>query len=263
MNYTSMRIVASKLDDWRVKQHFKYVDVILRNRDVSHLSPQLQQAREHYLNHLHAYAERGIFPRNHEYRGFSPCFIDRDGRECAVANLLMVSGHNETAQQIAATANYAYVPQMHFSELEDWSRQSGLSKEELALIQPGYYLTVDGTFLNLLLVSWATGLIALLLNAVQLIRRRKGGFIAGLGLILAIPSLLVAVLCFSNAWHASQLSINPDYYAHDLALQDVGPLMLATLISLGIALITAGLSIYRIRSFIKSIPNQEYSEKQG
>jgi hypothetical protein len=42
-----------KLEDWRLQQHFKRVELILRNRDVSQLSPELQETREHYLNLLH------------------------------------------------------------------------------------------------------------------------------------------------------------------------------------------------------------------
>jgi hypothetical protein len=223
---------------------------------VSHLPATLQNAREQHLARLHSYAVRGVFPRNYEHR-YAPCFIDRDHRECAVAHLMICSGQAEVAHKIATISNYAYVPQMTFPELEDWSRQSGFSNEELALIQPGYYLTVDGAFLYLLLVAWVTGFIALLLNAVQMIRRRRGGVMPGMGLVFAIPSLLVGILCLSNAWHASQLSTNPDYYAPDLAWRDVGPLVVATLISLGITFLTAGLSIYRIWTFIQSIPNEQ------
>ncbi len=238
-------------------QHFKYVEIILRARDVSHLAPKLQQAREHHINQLHAYAVRGIFPRNHERQGFAPCFIDRDDRECAVAHLLMVSGHTETAQQIAVVANYAYVPQMNFPELEDWSKKSGFSKRELALIQPGYYATLDGAYLVVILAAWITGLIAVLMNLVQMIRRRSEGITVGIGLVLAIPSLLVGIACLYNAWYAYDLGTSSDYYAHNLALRDAEPLVLAALIGLGITFLNAGLSIYRIRTFIKSIPKEQ------
>jgi len=259
MSQLTIGILLSKLDDWRVGQHFKHVEVNLRARDVSHLPHQLRQVREDHLNQLHAYAARGVFPRNHEQLVFAPCFIDRDNRECAVANLMMFSGHTETVHQIAAVANYAYVPQMNFPELEDWSRQSGFSKEELALIQPGYYATLDGVYLVIVLTAWITGLIAVLMNLVQMIRRRSEGITVGIGLVLAIPSLLVGIDCLYNASYAYDLGTRHDGYPFDLPLRDVGPLALAALIGLGIALLTAGLSIYRIRTFVKSIPNEQSS----
>src|SRR6476661_8231997 len=107
---TSATSLLQKIDDWRVSQHFKRVESILRKRDVSNLPPTLQQARESYINTLHDYAARGIFPRNYEQPDYAPCFIDRDGRECAVAHLVMSAGQTALAEKIAAVSNYAYVP---------------------------------------------------------------------------------------------------------------------------------------------------------
>jgi hypothetical protein len=126
-----------KLEDWRLRQHFKRVENILRKQDTSHLPEALQKARESQLETLHRYAQRSIFPRNHSEKSYTPCFIDREGRECAVAHLLMQSEQNELVQTIVQKANYAYVPEMKFPELEQWADESGLTKEEVALIQPG------------------------------------------------------------------------------------------------------------------------------
>jgi len=124
-------------DDWRVRQHFTQVERLLRARDVSHLPNALQAARTRHLDELHRYATRGIFPRNHQQEGYAPCFIDRDGRECAVAHLVMADGGIATAYRIADLTNDAYVPEMNFLALDVWAANSGLSREEMALIQTG------------------------------------------------------------------------------------------------------------------------------
>src|SRR5438132_814001 len=131
MQKLSFKSLWLKLEDWRLRQHFKRVETILRSRDVSHLPDYLQKAREQQLENLHHYAQRSIFPRNDGRFLYTPCFIDRDGRECAVAHLVMQTEQSPLAHQIALNANYAYVPQMRFPELDDWLAQSGLTEEEL------------------------------------------------------------------------------------------------------------------------------------
>ena len=73
MSQFSGRNLLLRLEDWRLRQHFKHVETTLRARDVSHLSPALRQSREHALDRLHSYAERSIFPRNYERPIYSPC----------------------------------------------------------------------------------------------------------------------------------------------------------------------------------------------
>src|SRR4051812_21795891 len=111
MNLPTVNTLFLKLDDWRVRQHFKRVEGVIRTQDVSHLPATLQKAREQHLARLHSYVMRGIFPRNYEHR-YAPCFIDRDNRECAVAHFMICSGQAEAANKIATISNYAYVPQM-------------------------------------------------------------------------------------------------------------------------------------------------------
>lgn len=241
-----------KLDDWRVRQHFKRVERILRDRDVSHLPPALQQAREQHLNRLHAYAARSIFPRNHERPVYAPCFIDRDGRECAVAHLMMTSGHSDAAHIIASVANYAYVPQMAFAELDDWAAQTGFTSDELALIQPGYYLAFEGWYVWVGLVAWAAGLLIILINSVQISRKRIGIIAPAIGFAI-LPFLLVLTISYSCDWSAAYtLGKNPDGRPSPVALNDAGPLGLALLITLGIGIVTFGLSVSRTEAFIRT-----------
>jgi hypothetical protein len=95
-----------------------------------------------------------------------PCFIDRDDRRCAVAHLLIQSGYEDTAQMIAAQANNAYVPEMQFPELDMWAEQHGMTREDLAVVQPVYPPTTEQmeTFLHITraLIIEGTGYLFLL-----------------------------------------------------------------------------------------------------
>jgi hypothetical protein len=247
MSQFSLRDRLLRLEDWRLRQHFKRVEQNLRSRDVSHLSPALQQAREHYLDRLHRYAARGIFPRNYERPVYSPCFIDRDGRECAVAHLVMVSGHADLANHVANVANYAYVPQMTFPELDDWTSQAGLTREELARIQPGYYTPFDAS----LFVLWTAELLAILINAVHIARRRTGIIMPVIGLIITIVFLWLAFILLTDSSSAYYLGTHPDTPSDQklIHLHEAGLLALGGAISLILAFIAGGLGIYRIRDF--------------
>jgi hypothetical protein len=194
-----------RLDDWRVRQHFKYVEQRLRARDVSDLPNVLQASRSRHLDELHRYAIRGVFPRNHERGRYAPCFIDGSGRECAVAHLVMADGFLATAHKVADATNFAYVPDIHLSELDEWAGQSGFTTEELALIQPGYVYDPELRQLLPLLFSFAFSVMPLtlsvqiasglgvLFSAVNITRLRhhRGGMVAPvIGLALGLCLLL-------------------------------------------------------------------------
>lgn len=76
-------------ENMRQRTHLAYVEKLLRAADISHLSPELRQKREMMLDLLHEYREAGSFPCNYDYPGERcPCFIDREGRICAVGYLV-------------------------------------------------------------------------------------------------------------------------------------------------------------------------------
>jgi len=125
-------------DDRRVRRRFERVEHSLRARDISELPVHLQSARRTRLDQLRQYYQRGIFPRNYDHPGHRPSFIDREGRVCAVAHLMIVSGHDQLARQIARDCNSTYVRDLDLPEVEAWAAQTGLSKEELGFIQPSY-----------------------------------------------------------------------------------------------------------------------------
>jgi hypothetical protein len=127
--------------------------------------------------------------------GYSPSFIDSDGRECAVANLIIESGYRELATQIASTTNYAFVRNMHGFGLERWVQQSGLTLDELTQIQPAYISTY--VFIIFFLISVIAFIISLALLVIGITPASQTLFI--LSSVCAIP--FVSLLMFQfPAW---------------------------------------------------------------
>ena len=126
-------------EDLRIKTHLEYVENLLRQKDVSDLSPSLREKRSHVLDLLHDYLEAGIFPRNYDMSEFrKPCFIDKDNRICAVGYLVEKTAGRATAERINKTHKYDKIFEMHDAIIDEWIATSGLSKKECAMIQPTY-----------------------------------------------------------------------------------------------------------------------------
>lgn len=125
-------------EDLRIATHLDYVERLLRSRSVNHLSPQLRAERLRNLDRLHRYILRGRFPRNYDVAERRPCFIDRDGRICAVGYLVERSAGRDVAEGINRQYKYAYIGEMNTPVLAGWIAASGLTAEEAAMIQPAY-----------------------------------------------------------------------------------------------------------------------------
>lgn len=122
-----------------IQFHLKQTEQLLRNRDVSKLSVELQKQRENNLNVLHSYWINGVFPINDLHQNRQPYFIDKNNTYCAVGYLMKMSGADAMAREIHNKQNYSYLFDISHPLLMDWASKSGLTLEELALIQPGYY----------------------------------------------------------------------------------------------------------------------------
>lgn len=125
-------------DQVRIAAHLEYVEMELRKRDVSNLSPEMRSKRAHLLDLLHNYRSAGLFPKNYEYPGRKPCFIDRDGTICAVGYLIEQTSGRVAAEDINSRFQYATIFEMKDKNVDNWIAKSGLSKEECAMIQPTY-----------------------------------------------------------------------------------------------------------------------------
>lgn len=123
----------------RIRTHLEYVEHLLRNKDVSGLSPELQANRNHLLNLLHDYRTTGLFPKNYDYANQrKPCFIDKDGNICAVGYLLEQTTSREIAKNVSSKYKYDELLSMNDQSIDNWISSSGLTKDECAMIQPTY-----------------------------------------------------------------------------------------------------------------------------
>ncbi|SDF85921.1 hypothetical protein SAMN04487996_11318 [Dyadobacter soli] len=130
-------------DQLRIAAHLEYAEKELRMRDVSQLSAKMRIKRAQMLDLLHEYWSAGLFPKNYKHEGRKPCFIDQNGTICAVGYLIEQTADRATAEDINSRNQYATILEMNDKKVDDWISQSGLSKEECAMIQPGYNYIPD------------------------------------------------------------------------------------------------------------------------
>lgn len=130
---------ANTDDHLRIHTHLEYVETLLRTRSTDEMSSDQQKKRLFLLDKLREYRQRGVFPKNNDYKNErKPCFIDKDGAICAVGYLVEQTAGREAAEQINTRYQYATVFEMDDPSLLDWIDQSGLTREECQLIQPTY-----------------------------------------------------------------------------------------------------------------------------
>jgi Secretion system C-terminal sorting domain len=72
------------------------------------------------------------------HEGRQPYFIDKVNTYCAVGYLMQQTGADDMARDIRATQNFSYLLDIHHPKLMNWVAHSGLSIDELALIQVPY-----------------------------------------------------------------------------------------------------------------------------
>lgn len=125
-------------DRSRIQAHLGMVGNVLLNKTGLNISSEQLQARKELLADLEIYREVGNFPKNLYHPSRRPYFIDEFGTACAVGHLIQVSGEAAFATQISEEMNVAYLMDMPYPQLEQWADKHGFTKEELALIQPGY-----------------------------------------------------------------------------------------------------------------------------
>jgi len=123
----------------RIRTHLEYVENILRNKEVKHLTSEQTTKRLILLNHLKDYIAAGKYPKNYDFKNQrKPCFIDAEGSICAVGYLVQQSEQSAAAQTINSEFQYSTIYEMKSDLLDEWILASGLSKIEVAMIQPNY-----------------------------------------------------------------------------------------------------------------------------
>jgi hypothetical protein len=123
----------------RIQTHLEFVEELLRNKRITHLTPSQQKNRIQMLDLLHTYWNEGNFPANYDYEGRRiSCFIDKEDRICAVGFLIEQTAGRKVAEEINAKFKYSNIMDMQDPLVENWIASSGLTKKECAMIQPTY-----------------------------------------------------------------------------------------------------------------------------
>ena len=174
-------------EDLRITTHLEYVLKILQKRDVSHLTKAQTHQRTQNIKHLEEYIASCIYPRNYDYEGErKPYFIDRDGRICAVGYLVEQTAGRELAEEINTSFQYEKIADMESESLEKWIEESGLTKEECAMIQPSYQGLRIKRYTNKTLVASGINTSIMALNGINMIRGKKRRWIPILGMASGI-----------------------------------------------------------------------------
>lgn len=133
-------------DSEYIEAHLRNVIPILKQNPVDHLSDEQLRARLFLINTLEGYCNSGNFPINYHFAERTPVFIDEHGTHCAVGYLLQQSGYDHVAQRIAANENFAWVKDISDEAIPSLQQASGLSLEEVKLIQGAYDFYMPGAF---------------------------------------------------------------------------------------------------------------------
>lgn len=121
--------------------HLQLVEHTLRNRTVANLSASQKENRSSLLNKLHTYWQAKQFPINDYLSYKNPVFIDRNGTHCAVGYLMQQSGYENLAREIDSKQKFAFIHEIKVEGLTAWAEKQGFTVDELAWIQPGYWVT--------------------------------------------------------------------------------------------------------------------------
>ncbi len=195
----------------RISVHLEFVENLLREKASGHLSPLQRKARWQNIDRLQEYRRNGIFPRNYDYPSRrKPCFIDKYGRICAVGHLIEKTVNRKFAEEHNARFQYQTIFEMQSVELEGWISQSGLSRDELAMIQPTYGFEEENGKDKISKEVEAVGLAltgsSVLINSIYIGQQKKHLLAGSLGLLLGTTSL------------ATGLSDKSNYSVPDIAL---------------------------------------------
>ncbi len=103
------------------------------------LERDLRAARAKQIARLETYAAAGQFAMNTDADGLRFVWRDTAGRLCAMADLVSASGRKDLVDRVAHDDNALQLASVTSGELHDWMLHSGLTVEEIQLVQePGF-----------------------------------------------------------------------------------------------------------------------------
>jgi hypothetical protein len=106
---------------------------MLPDRDA--VKAALTKRRDHNLAAFHAYWKGGVYPHNTYRTGPLNVWRDADGHLCAAATMIAMDGHDVLAQKTGDANNNIRLLDVTNGELLDWMLTSGLTIEDIDMIQ--------------------------------------------------------------------------------------------------------------------------------
>ena len=144
-------LISFNSDLDRIQLHLNLVIDYLKLNAPSGLNSGQLSNRLSLLDKLQEYADNKVFPVNKYHSIRTPYFVDDIGTNCAVGQMIYVSGHEDLVTKISKEHNYDYIRDIHTKGLVEWADEYGFTLDELEWIQPGYPPTtridqvLDGT----------------------------------------------------------------------------------------------------------------------
>ena len=105
----------------------------LVSRDMVRRALAARRARS--LDAFEAYQSAGAFPRNSYTSRPLNVWRDEGGHFCAAATIIKMSGQDELVDRVAEQSNFIRLADVKQGPLMDWILTSGLTQDEIALIQ--------------------------------------------------------------------------------------------------------------------------------
>lgn len=123
----------------RISNRLAYVQQLLSLRPVQTLSETRRGKRTQLLQLLGLYAHLGAFPKDYDENASGRlCFMDEEGKRCAVGFLLERTRGRSFADSICAP-DVESLDVATRQLFEDWVHEHGITVEELAMVQPGFF----------------------------------------------------------------------------------------------------------------------------
>lgn len=112
--------------------------------DRAQVRAKLAAARTANLARFRAYRTAGVYPNNVFKPGLANVWRDQAGHYCAAATIIRASGQTALVESVAEQDNFIKLADVTSGPLLDWILTSGLTQDEIAVIQkPFRPVTLD------------------------------------------------------------------------------------------------------------------------
>lgn len=111
--------------------------------DRAAVRAKLAQQRTANLARFRAYQAKRAYPSNTFTDAKLNVWLDREGRLCAAATIIQLSGRDDLVAHVAATDNFVRLADVTDGALMDWMLTSGFTQDEIAAIQEPFMPVAD------------------------------------------------------------------------------------------------------------------------